>query len=72
MKINNFRGDLTDSSAKKEALVDLTAMVCASVFWVKPMYRLGHPYFILFTLFKKTVVGSIIQKSFFIYFILEK
>ena len=28
MKINNFRGDLTDISARKEALVDAIATLC--------------------------------------------
>ena len=36
MKIINFRGDLTDNSAKKEAL-------SGPVMFFKPKYRLGPP-----------------------------
>ena len=43
MNINNFRGDLTDISAKKKALVYGMHVLKAPVKFLKPRYRLGHP-----------------------------
>ena len=74
MKIDNFRGDLPDISAKKEALVVLRKfivlhIICRSAiswgFWTLPAvlpfwpnHRLGHPENYLFSLSKKIFSGS--------------
>ena len=47
MKINNFRGDLTDVSAKKEALQVTPEITC--LYWKKKVFaECKYPKYILF------------------------
>ena len=82
IKINHFRGDLSDVSAKTantvrdhsqvdvtQLLVCLTYVTCSASF--QPKYRVGHPENYLFSLSKKNLFRIKVSKKIF-NFILQK
>ena len=57
MKIINFWGELTNSSAKKEALICVQYRGGEAVIPFQPKHRLGRPKKYSFSLSKKTFPG---------------